>query len=447
MFTTPWLISALLLPTAAAEPIAWHEPACHHRLLLTFTAQRASVGRRAPVVITGEDLYRLAGAVQVAVDSIRLIGPQGNPRPLQIDQRDRTDRLRPDGNARLDCDDEIAFIVDYPESGNVTCWLYWHMESIPAGTSPQPSIKIADETNAEHVDMSLDNGCFWVGLKGSSSDAPTRNQLSNYGRGSITELKLHGKPFTNIRSSYGFHPVRHPFGCGPGDFQWSLPKVVSRGPGRTVVERVREDFAVLDDKRQPAVRGRVVHEWTLYEDLPILDARMVCTYEARLDHWSAGFAFPMYVGGQIDGHETLYVPLVDSAYRVKVPEDFRDLWYPTLYQTPVPEEGWFAWVDAAEQHGLAVFYEKMATIRKRARWVSHRPAHNPEIRIRLTPNETTENNVTWRHRRLSGTDRLCYELRLIGLASDKGTPIRAAYHSWALPIEETLTAGFPETLP
>jgi hypothetical protein len=446
MITTAWLISALLQPSAEPASAAWHEPACHHRLSLTVAAQRAPVGRRAPVVLTGEDLYRLAGAVHVAVDSIRLVGPDGKPRAVQVDQRDRTDRLRPDGNARLDYDDEIVFLVDYPESGSAIYWLYWDKELVPAGTSPEPTIKITDETGIPYVDVSLDNDCLWVGLIGSSSDTPTENQLANYGRGGITELRLHGKPFTNIRSSYGFHPARHPFGCGPGDFKWSLPKVVARGPVRTVVEMIREDFTVLGGKKQAVVQGQVVNEWALYESLPVLDARMVCTYEATMDHWSAGFAFPIYVGGQIDGHESLYVPLMDRAYRVPIPDDFHDLWYPTLYQTPVPEEGWFAWVDAAEKHGLAVFYEKMPTIRKRATWVSHRPAHNPEIRIRLVPNQTTENNVTWRHRRLSGTDRLCYELRLVGLSSDGGAPIRAAYHLWASPMQESLAVGFPETL-
>lgn len=444
MIPAVWLTSALLLPNAEPIPAAWHEPACHHRLPLTVVAERAPVGRRAPVVITGEDLYRLAGAVQVAVDSIRLVGPDGKPKAVQVDQRDRTHRLHSDSNARLDYDDEIVLVVDYPESGSVTYWLYWDKESRPAGTSPEPTIKVADETGIQHVDMSLDNNCFWVGLKGASSDTPAENQLANYGRGGMTELKLHGKPFTNIRGSYGFFPARHPFGCGPGDFKWSPPRVAARGPVRTVVEMVREDFRVLDDKEQPVVQGQVVHEWALYESLPVLDARMVCTFEATIDQWSAGFAFPMYVGGPIDGHETLFVPLIDRAYRVTVPEDFRDLWYPTLYQTPVPEEGWFAWVDAVEKHGLAVFYEKMPTIGKRATWVSHRPAHNPEIRIRLAPNQTTENNVTWRHRRLSGTDRLCYQLRLVGLSSEDGVPIRAAYHLWASPTQESLVFGFPE---
>ncbi|MBC8869364.1 MAG: hypothetical protein H8E44_08095 [Planctomycetes bacterium] len=446
MYTTAWLISALLMPSAEPALAAWHVPACHHRLPLTAGADRAPVGRRTPIVITGEDLYRLAGAVQVAVDSIRLVGPDGKPRAMQVDQRDRTGRLGQDDNARLDYDDEIAFVVDYPESASATYWLYWDKESVSASISTEPTIEIDRDTGIEYVDVSLDNGSFWVGLKGSSSDTPTKNQLTNYGRGGITELKLHGKPFTNIRSSYGFHPVRHPFGSGPGDCKWSLPKVVARGPIRTVVEMVCDDFKVLDDKKQPTVRGRVIHEWALYENLPVLDARMLFTYKATMDHWSAGFAFPMYVGGPIDGHESLFVPLLDSACRVAVPEDFRDAWYPTLYQTPVPEEGWFAWTDAPEKHGLAVFYERMATIRKRATWVSHRPAHNPEVRIRLTPNETTENNVTWRHRRLSGTDQLRYELRLVGLSSDDGVAIRTAYHIWASPIEEGLSVGFPETL-
>jgi hypothetical protein len=340
-----------------------------------------------------------------------------------------------------------VFRLSYPTQGSKTYHLCWDSGPTRRRKAGRPKMKLTAERKLKHVDMSLDNGRLWVGLKASSATSPEKHQFENYGRGTVSELRLDGKVIANMRGSWGFFPVQHPFGTGPGAFKWSALKAVVRGPVRTVIETVRESFELKGKKDKPTLIGRVIAEWAVYEGCPVLDASITCTYRTHVDAQSLSFGFPMHVGGKIQGHESLWVPLLGRAYRVGVPKGFADLWYPTLYTTPVPEEGWFAWVDAKDKHGLAVFYEKMATVRARARWVSHRPPHNPTVRIRLTPQQLPENTVTWRHRRLAGTDRMRYDLRLVGLTEDAGPAIRAAYRGWALPVEEAVEVGFPETRP
>jgi hypothetical protein len=451
----------------------WWDPVFPHRLSLTFPASPVEL-RDLPVLLTGREFYALTGAPRPPCASFRAVTADGE-RPLQVDERDGTGEIVAQPNGVLDGDDEILFTVHLAAGQPTPCFLYWADTSQPpplaaAAVQMEPesrdpsaaadgtsaprrpaAVQVEPESDDPFVRLWLSNDRLRLGFNSRGTDTPEKNEPGNWGRGTIAKLFLDGFPLTNIGGSWTFFLPHHPFGAGPGDFRWSDPEVVAAGPVRTVLRMRRTGIEWKSAGPLTALGGQVfltgeaTHTFALYAAAPIVDAEMTLRYTATRDDWPAAFNFPLQVGKSLDPADVLLVPLAGQVFRRAVTQDDLDGWYPTLYSTPVPEEGWFAWVDSQEHVGLAVFYERMASLRDRAEWVSYRPVLNPEVHVRLTPGGSVENTVQWVHRSLTSATVMRYPLRLVGLTDDHGDAVRWQYRLWAEELRRVAAAGFPES--
>ena len=68
-------LTVLAVVTAGAEPATWHDADSLHRLALTVKADPAPAGGCVPIVVTGEQFYRLTGSRRVSPKSIWLNVP------------------------------------------------------------------------------------------------------------------------------------------------------------------------------------------------------------------------------------------------------------------------------------------------------------------------------------------------------------------------------------
>ena len=425
-----------------APSAAWWNTAFTHRVGLVLRRGPAMVDQ--PAVVTGHDLYRATGFSRLPVSGVRVVGPDGKAAVMQVDQRDARGFHVGRGDAVLDATDEIVFLVSRKPKATACYWVYW---STQAQAQPEPAASGAQESVPKKdrvVQLRMRTRHWDVGFNATGTATPEKNERGNHARGAISRLAFKGVPITNINTSWGFYLPRHPFGSGPGRFRWTGPSVVRRGPIRTLVEMRRSGAELTGPKRTVCMRGDVVHTFAVYHQAPVIDAEFTLDYRATQDKWAGAFSFPMYVGKRAGLGDTLLVCVAGEVYRRAITQQDLDDWYPMLYRTPLPEEGWFAWVDPAESRGLAVFYEKMAPIESRASWVSYRPVHHPKVRVRVPPSGHVDNVVTWQHRSLTSATRMRYTLRLVGLTHADGDRVRSAYHLWARPTGEYFDAAWPE---
>lgn len=396
-----------------------------------------------PLVVTGRDFYRMTGAPTVSVPSLQ-VEVNGSPCAVQVDEcEDLQWTAASDGV--FDDSDELVFVVDVEPNRPVELTFRW-LERRAGVTSPPP----AGAAVATEVSVVLDDPRSFVELAAASEDMevglnawgeadPAAHRIGNYGRGCFSVLKFRDKLLTSITSAWSNVLPAHPFGYGSGPHRWSRIEVVKRGPVRLLLATERRDYA-------DGVRA----EFAIYTRGPAVDVRYTLRYHelaAEQRPQVLSFAYPLKLGKRGDTNDVLLVPVADRVHQHRLTEADLDAFYPIYYQTPLPDEGWFAWVDTAEAVGLAVFYEKLAPIRDRAAWVDSRPPRNPDVRIRTTPAGTAENTVSW-HRRSIHTARIWQcENRFVGLTEAAPERVRWAYHLWASPLHELGDVTLPEPAP
>ena len=441
------LLASIVLAAAAGD---WVVPEARYRIRLSLPSPGEGV-RAVPFVLTGQEFYLLTGSPPPPTAALWLT--DGKARiPHQIDERDGDGRLRPQRDGRFDGEDELVFVATLSASTPATYDLYWSLgkPSEPLETRGESLVKTEKPggREKEYVSFWLRTDRLRVAVGGTGAPDPTAHKLANYARGTLAYVELDGWRVNHITSSWGFFLPRHPFGDGPGKFRWSAPTVVVDGPVRTVVESERRGAEWKDKQKRVFLRGDVVSQIIVYGSAPVVDVQYRFRYAARSDKWSASFGFPMRIGRTLDAADVLMVPLLDRVYRRRVtPHHVDEAWYPTFYSTPVPEQGWFAWFDSKERRGLAVFYEKMDTITNRAKWVSHRPVKNPEIRLRTHPGGTCENSVVWRYRGLTTNDLEVYPIRLVGLTAGTDGELLGHYQAWGAQLRKRVRVSLPTKRP
>jgi len=401
-------------------------------------APRACQTDAMPAVLTGEELYRLTGAARPAASSMRVL-LNGEERPCQVDERNGTGRYS-EPNGIVDHDDEIVFYVEFERDAPTTVVISW--ASAPeAAAEPRADagrVKITRDEKTPYVDLWAETEQFRLGLNATGLEDSTEHNIANYGRAAFSVLVFDGKPLTAITSAWSNVLPIHPFGYGAGKHRWQELKVVKQGPIRTLITT-----------ECPGYELGVRAEFAIYNRGPAIDLSYSMQYhqqEPEKRPLVLSFGYPLRLGRKGDVNDLLMVPVAGRVHKRRLTAEDLDGFYPTYYQTPLPQEGWFAWVDTVEEVGLAVFYEKMAAIRDRAEWVDSRPVSNPDVRIRTTPSGRPENYVRW-HRRSVHTSRTwrCQN-RFVGLKDANEARLRLAYDLWAKPLEELADVSLPKRL-
>ena len=402
----------------------------------------ASPGRRVevmPFVVSGAEFYRLTGAVRPAVESIRVLCGD-RPVACQIDERNADGELTA-GDGIVTAEDEICFYVELAANGPTIYCIKWseapgeHLSPSSRGQTSEPMIMETgalpnDIPEAAYVDRWFETERFRLGLNAEGAEDPTAHHIGNYGRGALTVVEFDGKRLTAIRSGWANVLPHHPFGFGPGKHRWTPLRGVCDGPVRTLVVTECPEW-------EEGVRA----EFAIYHRGPAFDVTYTMRYQEREPESMRkprkfGFSYPFRVGKKGDLNDVLLVPLAGRVDQYRLTEKDLSSFYPTHYQTPLPDEGWFAWVDTVESVGLAVFYEKMDAVRARTEWVDSRPVCNPVIRIRTTPHGGLENKVTW-HRRNTHTacSWICCN-RFVGLTGVDSAWLRGVYRLWGEPVSK-----------
>ena len=424
---------ALLLLAAAVRPVG----AERHAVQLRF-APRPCQMHSMPVVLTGEELYRLTGAVRPAASSMRVL-LNGEEQPCQVDERNGSG-LYTESNGVVDHGDEIAFYVDFEKDAPTTIVISWSStpETLAGPPAEAGQVTITKDEKTPYVDLWAETEQFRLGLNATGLDDPTAHNIANYGRAAFSVLAFNGKPLTAITSAWSNVLPIHPFGYGAGKLRWRELEVVKQGPVRTLITTECPDH-------EQGVRA----EFAIYNRGPAVDLSYSMRYvrpEPEKRPLVLSFGYPLRLGRKGDVNDLLMVPVAGRVHKHRLTEEDLEAFYPTYYHTPLPQEGWFAWVDTVEQGGLAVFYEKMAAIRDRAAWVDSRPVRNPDVRIRTTPSGQPENYVRW-HRRSVHTARtwICQN-RFVGLEDANEARLRLAYDLWAKPLDELADISLPRPI-
>ena len=436
-------VGRALVAVSLAATVAGAATGRRYAVDVRFSAQ-ASTMQDMPIVLTGEELYRLTGSVRPAVSSIR-VQLDGEERPCQIDERNGTGRPA-ESNGILDHDDEISFYLDFEAGRSTTLTLSWPDtppqadEAGQAGpVSADSGVRTTVETEVPYVELWAETERFRLGINAEGLADTTEHKIGNYGRASLSVVEFDGKPLTNITSAWSNVIPGHPFGYGSGEHRWSALQIVGRGPVRTLIATQCPEY-------EQGVRA----VFAVYGRGPAIDVSYELQYErleAEKRPQALAFRYPVRLGGKPDTNDVLLVPLAGRTHKERLTTADLGAFYPTYYETPLPDEGWFAWVDVVEQVGLAVFFEKMPAIRDRAEWFDSRPVRNPHVRIRTVPGGSPENTVTW-HRRSTHTARdwACRN-RLLGLRTGDEARIRRAYRLWAESLDHLAEVSPPRVVP
>ncbi|NLO72588.1 MAG: hypothetical protein GX100_00580 [candidate division WS1 bacterium] len=360
--------------TYAADP--WNAPDYRNRLAITLPVSAGPI--QVGVIFTGKDFFRWTGVPRPSVRAMMLGSPEGRI-PLQVDERDGTGKIVSEGNGRLDDDDQVLFIATL---GPTPRKLHLYYNGPEASMLP-PRTEIAV---APGNPITLQSGELTIAVRGGGLDDPTKNVRENHGRGSIVNCTWQGGSIAdqNKMGIASYFPKT--VASGPGAPKWSEPTVVAAGPARTVVETHCEGYQVKKDDTV-TLEGNITNYVSIWTDAPTVDFEQIVDYQGTVyDHtWS--YSDGLDLGAEMDPNDRLIVPLLDQAYLVKFPlrEDIQHSPYQPLYNTWVPDEGWYAFQDTAEKRGMGTFYMTLTEIIERDTWVAYRPAWNPVLALRTTP--------------------------------------------------------------
>lgn len=248
------------------QPASWWDARWNRRCELTFRASAVAL-LDVPVVVRGSWLKRLAGDEPFSVASLRVVGPLGEI-PCQFDQCDRIAHVRRAPDHLLHDEDELAFQVDLPAAARWHCWLYWSTAPLPPGRYPSRTMMgAAMEPAGWQHDIQLWNDLVMAGLRGPArGDDPTKNQIDNWGAGSVVRLEVMRIPILRIQQSWGSIFPRGAWGSSPSReaAAWQRPQELLRGPVR-VAAVCRQHDAGWKTRGGSAARVDVEHRLWLYE--------------------------------------------------------------------------------------------------------------------------------------------------------------------------------------
>jgi hypothetical protein len=434
--TTCWGMALLILCgglAQAADP--WDAPDYQRRLALTVPAAPGGAAR-CGFVLAGRDFFRWTGFPRPGVKALMLGGPAGRL-ALQVEERDGTGRLVAEGNGRLDDDDQILFAVDL---GPQTQRLHLYYDGPDAPDLDLPTTVAVKPGNP----LEVKSGELSLFIRGGGLDDSSVNNIANHGRGSIVQCTWGGVTVANQNSSWGdYFPAG--VAASPNACKWSEPTVVANGPVRTVIEVHCDGFQAKQGEKV-TLQANVTNYLAVWNGVPCVDFDQVVDYTATDYEGGWGYSGGACIGKDMDANDRLIVPLLDKAYEVKFPsrEAIQAAPYQQLYDTWVPDEGWFGWMDTIEKTGMATFYETLPEIRERDEWVAYRPAWNPAIYLRTTPYRP-EVRLSFIDRALRARSRWQRALRYVFLHNEKPDDIRLLYRCWGAPLEESGKVEAPET--
>lgn len=444
LFMTMIIVSALSSP-AASSP--WQDPGCRRRLSLILPAceeKSLSVG----LVIRGEDFYRWTGFPSPASGGLRLFTGAG-PIPFQVEERNQAGELTAQGNGQLDRQDCLAFAMELTQRPQKLD-LYYDGTPIVAMPALASTIQAISQTN-QFYSLLITNGALTVGLSGGGIEPTTQNCVANYGRGALPLVVWQGIILANVQK-YGPDYFPGSIGSSPGAPLWSPPVVIVQGPVRTIVEVRCNGYRQLNGEKE-TMRGDIVHYLAFWNGrTAVIDLEETVTYKSSgfEGSWPYHCRWPVDPSRELNENDCLLVTLADKVYTLRLgqtAEAIKQNPWRQLYATDNPEEGWFAWQYPKENAGIAMFYEKLETIRQRAAWVTYRPALHPVISMRTTPYKLVEINLSFKDRALRCRDRYHRDLRYVFLRSETPEDIRLLYKFWGQPLEQTAIVGRPEVKP
>jgi len=187
-----------------------------------------------PVIIKGSQIKKVIGNENIPVSTIRVIGKEGEI-PSQIDEYDNLILPPSSPNKVLDENDEIVFLANL-YSGETSYYIYWNTLPLPCPNYNSNSF-IGDPMDSDIFghDIQIWNDKILLGIKGPSRGIdPEKNQIENWGMGSIILFYFNRNPIINIHYSWtGYFPANS-IGSRPGNYgkNWSLPDVLFKGPVR-----------------------------------------------------------------------------------------------------------------------------------------------------------------------------------------------------------------------
>lgn len=429
---------------AAYSADVWHEPKHHFRVALTIPAfsEETSTG----VVITGKDFYRWTGFPRPPVDTLRL-WDEKKPVPLQIEEMDGTEKIVTEKpNGILDDNDRMVFLANPAESAQ-KLYLYYGGQGEKVGQDVS-QLKI-EEKPGVLIPITIINGEMTLGIRGGGFAEDTSiNRIENHGRGAIPLFEWQGVKMTDFRRAWGNY-FPQGFASHPGVPLWSEPAVLFRGPVRTLVEIRCQNYTQKKDDTE-TFSGNITHYISVWHNAPIVDFEEFVDYKATEFTWTWPYSMTFPPGKVLDENDRLLITLANKVFVLPLTqkaEEIKSSPWRTFYSTDNPEEGWFALQDTVEKTGLAVFYEKMDTIRYRSQWVTYRPSLHPDVSIRTNPYGTAEVNLSFRDRAFCSRGLYKREIRYVCLKDESAETVRNYYKIWAEPIDSIIKVDFPETSP
>lgn len=423
-----WILGGSGLARAATP---WQAPDYRQRITLQLPATAGGT-LQCGVVLTGADFFRLTGFPEAPVRALLLGGPEGRL-PLQVDERDGTGRPVTEGNGRLDDDDEMAFVT---ELGPTPRQLHLYYDGPEAPPVPARTTVTVQAGNP----LGLTAGELSIAVRGGGLEDTGRDAIENHGRGNIVFCSWQGHTLLD-QKRYFRQYFPSAFASSPGAPKWSEPVVVTSGPVRTVVEVHCHGYQEKAGE-QVVLEGDVTHYVSVWNGAPVLDFEQVVTYTA----FQEGFMWP-YLGAPMVKAGRLIVPLLNQAYVIPIPspEEHQQAPFqkPYSYNTPCPDEGWYALQDPAAKWGIATFHMTAAEIQERDSWMAYRPPWNPVIYVNTAPG-----HMEIRHRIV---DRALWcrpewrrSLRYVFLRDEQPEDVRLLYRCWGQPLDQVATVGKPQ---
>lgn len=423
----------------------WHRHECKNRIKIKIKPFEEE--KKVGMILKGYDFYKLTGFSKIDVNSISL-WDENEEIPIQIEEMDGTGRLvYNNSNGILDDDDRIVFLLDLKTKEHS---LYLYFNGPPIERKKRSNNLNIEEKRSELIPIIVKGEKLIVGIKGGGlEENPSLNRIENYGRGAIPLLIWQDLIFFDFKKAWNnFFP--RSIGTGPGKYIWSEPKIVYKGNVRSVFEIKCEDYKEEKDGDE-IFKGNITRYISVWNEIPVIDIEEYVIYKSSDLNYKWFYSMEVPAGKKIDENDFFMVTLSDNVYVLNLKniieraKKYQEP-YQKFYSTDNPEEGWFAIFDKEEKNGIAVFYEKMDTIKIRKEWITYRPPIHPNITLRTNPYERIEINLYFNDRALRTRDEYKRDLRYIFLKDEKPETIRAYYKLWAEKPWEILFVDFPETI-
>lgn len=210
----------------------WWNKKWDRRLKLTFYSTENI--KDFPVIIKGSQIKEILKEEKIYVSTIRIVGKEGEI-PSQVDEYDNLILPPFSPNRILDDNDEIIFFANF-SYGKTEYYLYWNTSPLPP-PDYKSNLFIGDPMDSDILlhDIQLWNDSLLLGVKGPSRGIdPTKNQIENWGMGSLILFYFNREPIINIHNAWTWYFPSNSIGSRPSEYgkNWSLPKILFKGPVR-----------------------------------------------------------------------------------------------------------------------------------------------------------------------------------------------------------------------